>query len=455
MNLQEYGFDQSNLENTRGGIPARILATHRNRFEIISEAGTGFAHVKKSAYQAGNEAYPTTGDFVIVEWQEEGESRIVCTLPRSSYFSRRDPSSSGYGEQAIAANFDYVFIMQSLDHDFNERRLERYLTLAWQSGAIPAIILTKADTTEDHRLHIRAAERIAPYTEVIAISNTTGFGFDRLEGYLKPGKTTVLLGSSGVGKSSFVNALAHKTVMRTENVREKDGRGKHTTSHRQLIMLDNGAMVIDTPGMRELGMWKSEVALEQSFADIEHFLGQCRFSDCRHMTEPGCAIKEALQTGALSQDRWESYLKLSAEARYSEDKESFMRDKERWHKEISLFQRQLNRSDYRHQPCPDGFTCQVCGKWVSPEDAGSAHRNHCPHCLSSVHVDKRPGDRASLCRGIMEPISVWVKGNGEWALIHRCSSCGTMHSNRIAADDDAILLMSLAEKPMSAPPFPA
>lgn len=341
MNMRDYGFDYLNLSNESRAIPARIVASHRNRFEIICESGSGLAQVKTSEYQRGGEEYPTTGDFVLLEWGGESESRIVKTLPRKTYFSRRDPSSAGHREQAIAANFDYVFIVQGLDRDFNERRLERYLTLAWHSGAIPVVVLTKADTIDDPEPFLRAARQISPHTGVFAVSSLTGFGFDELDEYLEPGKTVVLLGSSGVGKSSLVNALAGGTLMKTGSVREKDGRGRHTTTCRQLHRLPCGAMLIDTPGMRELGIGDGAEALDRSFSDVEHYLGSCKFSDCQHLSEPGCAIKEALQRGDLSPERWESYLKLKAEARLNEDKEGFLRDKARWEKEISKMVRKL------------------------------------------------------------------------------------------------------------------
>lgn len=454
MNTLCYGFDTLNPPENISGMPARITAVHRNLFEIVCEAGAGFAHLKTSEYFAGGEEHPTVGDFVMLDWCEDGESRITKTLPRTTYFSRRDPSSSGHKEQAVAANFDYVFIVQSLDHDFNERRLERYLTLAWQSGAIPAVILTKADALDDCGPFIRRAEQLALGTGVFALSAHTGAGLEQIDSYLIPGKTAVLLGSSGVGKSSLINALAGKMLMATSSVREKDGRGRHTTSHRQLILLENGAMLIDTPGMRELGMWAVDEGIGQSFSDIESYFGSCKFRNCRHQDEPGCAITQAIRAGDLSQDRWESYLKLNAEARYSEDKEGFMREKRAWEKDIAKQVRRIKEGDYRHTPCVESFTCKECGSFVVPEEAGSQHRNHCPQCLSSLHVDNKPGDRASLCKGVMEPIGVWVRKNGEWAIVHRCKSCGTLNSNRIAADDNSTLLMSIAMKPLAAPPFP-
>ena len=454
MNIDKYGFRPSSIPENMAGIPARITAVHRGLFTFACDAGIGTARLKAGAYRTGDQPYPTTGDFVVVDWQEQGESLILETLPRRTLFVRRDPSASGQGEQAVAANFDYLFILQSLDRGFNPRSLERYLALAWQSGAVPAVLLTKADCLEDHAARLRAAEQLAVGVGVFAVSAATGYGLDQLGDYLKPGRTIVCLGPSGAGKSSLINALAGGKVMATADVRERDGRGRHTTTHRELILLDNGVMVIDTPGMRELGMWEAEEGLEKGFADVERFLGQCRFGDCRHQSEPGCALRAAIARGDLSQERWESYQKLEAENRFAGDKIAYLRQKEQWGKDIAKSTRNRREPDYRYIPCGESFTCVVCGAPVTPDDAGSLHRNHCPVCLSSVHVDNRPGDRASLCKGIMDPIGVWVRKDGEWAIIHRCRSCGELSSNRIAADDNSTLLMSIAMRPLAAPPFP-
>lgn len=451
MSIEKYGFKSSDMAEHKNGIIARISAVYRDIFEIVCDLGTGFARLKTGEYRWGNENIPTTGDFILVDWQENGVSRIVKTLPRKTYISRLDPSSSGHGEQGIAANFDYAFIIQSLDQNFNLRRLERYLTIAWQSGAIPAIILTKADGIEDYTTHQLAVEKLAIGVSVFAVSAKTGYGMDRLTKFLKPGKTVVFLGSSGVGKSTLVNSLAGEEVMTTNSTRVKDGRGRHTTSHRQLILLKSGVIVIDTPGMRELGMWNVSEGLGQSFFDVEKFFGQCKFSDCHHQSEPGCAIKEAIQRGELLPERWESYRKLCAEARFTSDKAGYLREKEQWHKAITKMQKIKKAPDYRMEPCTESFSCKVCGTWIAPEEAGSQHRNHCPHCLTSIHLDNHPGDRASLCKGIMDPIAVWVRKNGEWAIIHRCRSCGTIRSNRIAADDNTVLLLSIAMKPLTLP----
>lgn len=454
MNIEQYGFRRTDLPQDARGIPARITAVRRGCFEIVCDRGAGLARLAADARREDGETGPTVGDFVLLDWREDGESRILEMLPRRTRFSRRDPSSSGHGEQAVAANFDYVFILQPLGSGFRPRGLERYLSLAWQSGAVPAVLLTKADAVEDFTDQLRAAEKLAAGTGVFAVSARTGYGLDQLAGYLKPGRTVVFLGPSGAGKSTLVNALAGGEVMRTSGIREKDGRGRHTTTHRQLLLLENGMLAIDTPGMRELGMWEAEEGISRGFPDVEEHLGHCRFSDCRHQGEPGCAVAEAIRRGELSPERWESYRKLREESRLSGSKADFLREKQRRQKELSKTLRQWKKADYRHEPCMESFTCKVCGALVTPEDAGSRHRNHCPRCLSSVHVDNRPGDRASLCGGTMDPIGVWVRKDGEWALIHRCRACGALSSNRIAADDNPALLMSIAVKPLAEPPFP-
>lgn len=453
VTLETYGCPLPDIPPHAPGLLARITAVHRGRYTLICDKGRALATLKQSCYRTENACIPTVGDFVLVDWQPDGQSRILRTLPRRTYFARLDPSP-GQKEQALAANFDTVCILQSLDRDFNLRRLERYLTLAWQSGATPVVLLTKADQAKDLSASLYAAAQLAIGTEVLAISAKTGEGLSQLSKYLLPGKTLLFLGSSGVGKSTLVNALAGQAIMPTGTVRESDGRGRHTTSQRALIALQNGALVIDTPGMRELGLWDAEQGLAQSFADVEQYLGHCKFSDCRHQSESGCAIKQAIISGALSHERWESYQKLQAEMRFTSDKNGYLREKEQRFKHIAQTVRAQKQPDYRHDPCQESFTCRVCGALVTPEQTGSEHRNHCPHCLSSVHADHRPGDRASLCRGVMDPIGVWVRKNGEWALIHRCRACGALSSNRIAGDDNATLLLSIAMKPLACPPFP-
>ena len=344
MNFLDYGWDPAMMPENADGIPARITAVSRDLFQFVCEQGSGLAGLKTTEYTVGGEVFPTAGDFVLLDWQPAGESRILKTLPRKTYFSRLDHSSSGHGEQAVAANFDTVFIMQSLNRDFNVHRLERYLTLAWQSGAVPAVVLTKADLVQDYTEQLRAAEKAAIGAEVFAVSVRTGQGLSDLAERLKPRGTVVFLGSSGVGKSSLVNALAGGNVMDTGAIREDDSRGRHTTTRRQLLMLPSGVMVIDTPGMRELGMWDVTDGIGHSFADVEKFFGQCRFFDCRHQSEPGCAVKAAIERGELSAERWESYCRLKNEAKYSEDKTGYLREKQQWHKNVAKISCSLRKS---------------------------------------------------------------------------------------------------------------
>ena len=338
MNINDYGM-MPNTENLPG-IPARVTAQHKERYEIVCEHGITHARLKTKEYYVNSQDFPTTGDFVMINYIPTGDSQIIATLPRRSYFSRRDPGPIPR-DQAVAANFDYVFIMQSLNLNFNPKRLERYLTLAWQSGATPVILLTKADLVEDYWDYLTQVERVAAGVNTHVVSAHTGYGLQRLNAYLQPGNTVVFLGSSGVGKSSLVNALAGEEIMSVGDIREEDSRGRHTTTHRQLIRLKSGVMIIDTPGMRELGMWDVSEGLGDAFADVEQFLGKCRFSDCSHEREPGCAIKAAIAAGELDIGRWESYRKLSEEA---VDKAEMLRRKNEWHKGLAKFTRQRKKA---------------------------------------------------------------------------------------------------------------
>ena len=337
MNMNDYG--RIPCHDNLPGIPARVTAVHKERYEIVCCHGTTHARLKTKEYYVDQADFPTVGDFVMINYIDNGDSQILATLPRHSCFSRREPGPIPR-EQAVAANFDYVFILQSLNLDFNPKRLERYLTLAWQSGATPVILLTKADLVEDYWPYLTRVEQVAAGANTHIISAHTGYGLNRLNAYLQPGKTVVFLGSSGVGKSSLVNALAGTEIMAVNTIRQQDSKGRHTTTHRQLISLSSGAMIIDTPGMRELGMWEISEGLENAFSDVEQYLGRCRFSNCRHDKEPGCAIKAAILSGELDLSRWESYQKLQEEA---VDKAQLLLNKKQWSKNISKFTRQRNK----------------------------------------------------------------------------------------------------------------
>lgn len=348
MNIYDYGFNTDIKPENKSGTPARITAVHKGRFGIVSEFGEGFAQLKSKEYFYDGADFPTVGDFVLIDYVANGDSRITATLSRKTCFSRRDPDK-GKGEQVIAANFDYVFIMQSLNNDFNSKRLERYLTAARQSGAEPVIILTKADLSEDYLPYILETSRVAEDVEVHIVSAKTGFGLEKLSKYLEKGKTLVFLGSSGVGKSSLVNTLAGEEIMTTNGIREDDSKGRHTTTHRELIMLKNGAMIIDTPGMRELGMWDVSEGLSNAFSDVEKYASMCRFRDCKHENEPGCAVQQAIKDGNLTYIRLESYKKIKSEAQLNGSKEDFLRAKEQWHKSLRIGDKKKRKEQKKYE----------------------------------------------------------------------------------------------------------
>lgn len=324
-----------------------ITAVHRERYEVRVKEKALYARLKTSVYylDKGEDVFPTVGDNVVIEYNSMGDSLIVKTMERRSKFSRKDPDI-GKGEQTLAANFDYVFIMMSLNYDFNLKRLDRYITASWQSGGIPVIILTKADIAKEVEHKIELINKIAIGVDIYPISSVTGEGMDKLEKYLQPEKTIVFLGSSGVGKSTFSNYLLGQEIMETRGIREEDSKGHHTTTYRQLFILKNGARIIDTPGMRELGMWVVEEGMEQSFTDVYDFTRQCRFSDCTHTKEPGCAVREAIENETLTKERWNSYLKLQRESKFQAAKENRNKVKEvkAVNKAMGKFQKKYKKS---------------------------------------------------------------------------------------------------------------
>ncbi len=332
ISLENYGYTDyfskqiTEKEKELGLIPARIISIQKETYKLISERGENNGKLKGSVFYQDIElkTYPSVGDFVLIKANNQGEDIIYRVLDRRSSFSRANPSLpskiSGASAQMVATNFDYVFVMASLNHDFNLRRLERYLAAAWYSGGVPVVILTKADLCEDYEEKLVQTEAIAPGIGVHAISSHTGQGLEELNQYLKPGKTLVFMGSSGIGKSSLVNSLAREDLMKVNIIREDDSKGHHTTTYRQLFALESGAMIIDTPGMRELGIWSADEGVSEVFSDIEELIASCRFHDCSHRTEPGCAVKKALAEGTLTKSRFQSYLKLEKEARYTAKK---------------------------------------------------------------------------------------------------------------------------------------
>jgi ribosome biogenesis GTPase len=295
----------------RGFRPARVVAEHRGGYLVRSELDERLAHPRgKLRDEEIFGGMPAVGDWVAVCDAPGDRAAIEAVLPRRTKVSRKTPWLKAE-EHVLAANVDTVLLVTGLDHDFNPRRLERYLIAAWDSGASPVIVLTKLDLLDDAD-KLAEAEDVAIGVPVLSVSNLTGEGIDELRALLGAGKTFVLLGSSGVGKSTLVNRLAGRQLMATGGLRH-DGRGRHTTRHRQLFVLPNGALLVDTPGLRELQVWEGDV--DSAFADIAEIASACRFNDCAHETEPDCAIREALDSGALDSERWASYLKLQRELR--------------------------------------------------------------------------------------------------------------------------------------------
>jgi len=348
INLKDYGYAEL-APPPAGLIPGRITELQRERYTTITERGEVTAMLKGSFSHNAQlrEDLPCVGDFVLLQHNEIGVSLIAQLLPRHTKFSRADflGHKKGYVktayEQVVAANFDYVFIVTSLNRDFRINRIMRYLTQAKASGGQPIVILTKADLTDDFTPQVNEVKEIAPDVPVHAVSSHTGFGLDALNEYLKPEKTVVFMGMSGVGKSSLLNVLAGEDHMAVKETRKEDvSKGSHTTTHRQLFMLPSGAMVIDTPGMRELGLYGAEEGIRAVFSDVEELFQQCKFSNCRHETEPGCAVKTAIADGSLPQEQWDRYLAQKCETKFVDDKTAFVRDRAAWGKEMAMRSRQ-------------------------------------------------------------------------------------------------------------------
>jgi ribosome biogenesis GTPase len=309
--LDELGWDAdwaSTFEQLQDDnlFPARVAAQHRGSYVVWTSDGELRARAAGRLFYEHEvgEPIPAVGDWVGVR-----ETTITSILPRRSAFLRK---RAGFGsdEQVLAANVDIAFLLAGLDDDFSLRRLERYLTTAWDSGAVPVVVLTKTDVCADVTSAVVAVESVAIGVPVVAISNVTGEGLDELAAQLAPGRTVVLLGSSGVGKSTLLNRLSGTEVMRTAAV-AADGTGRHTTTHRELVRLPGGALVIDTPGLRELQFWEGDVGA--AFADIEALAAECRFRDCAHAREPGCAVLAAVDDGSLELDRLRSWRKFQRE----------------------------------------------------------------------------------------------------------------------------------------------
>jgi ribosome biogenesis GTPase len=309
-------WNEAERENA---VSARVIAHGRGIWRVAGDFGECPAEAAGRLRLAAEKGadWPAVGDWVAVELRDDqGRAGLIQeVLPRRSQFVRK-MAGKKIAKQVMAANVDIALLVSALDGDFNPRRVERYLTQCWESGAKPVIVLNKADATKNAHKRAQEMEKVAMAVPVCMISAKTGQGFSELEAYLAPGKTLVLLGSSGVGKSTIVNRLLGRAIQDVQQVRESDSRGRHTTTARQIFVLPGGALLMDTPGLREMQLWDADEGLLQAFADVDALATQCRFTDCGHRTEPGCAVQAAMEAGALHGRRLENWRKLQRELEF-------------------------------------------------------------------------------------------------------------------------------------------
>lgn len=328
-------------------IASRVIAQARGVWRVAGGFGECPAEAAGKLRLAAEEGadWPAVGDWVGVELRDQGSAaQIYEVLPRRSQFVRKTAGKK-IAEQVIAANVDVALLVSALDGDFNQRRVERYLTQCWESGARPVIVLNKADASERPQEKAREMEKVAMGVAVCMVSAKTGQGFDELERFLARGQTMVLLGSSGVGKSTIVNRLLGRAIQGVREVRESDSRGRHTTTARELFVLPGGALLMDTPGLRELQLWDVDEGISHTFADIESLAACCGFGNCRHDGEPGCAVQSAIDAGELALARLENWRKLQREAEFLRRKidPEARRDQKQWIKESMRGMRQMYR----------------------------------------------------------------------------------------------------------------
>lgn len=352
MKLKNIGFDdffQKHLENANYEklSVGRISAEYKENYKLFSELG-GLNAIISGKFRndcTSREDFPAVGDWVLFDYIKNGDKAIIQkVLPRKSKFSRKVAGKETQ-EQVIASNVDFAFIVCALTYDFNLRRIERYLSLIWSSGANPVVVLTKTDLCSDVQAKILEVESIAFGVDIHAVSNISTEGIEVLQKYFADNKTVVLLGSSGVGKSSLINNLTKEEIMKVNVLRNSIDKGRHTTTHKQMVLLANGGVIIDTPGIRELQLWDAEDGISKTFNDIEKLAKSCKFSNCKHTNEPDCAVQKAINDGLLDESRLESYLKVQKEQEYLINRQAQSAakvERDKWkaiHKQIKYFKK--------------------------------------------------------------------------------------------------------------------
>lgn len=325
--LNELGWNEALYAEYKDLISSytigRVAIEYKGMYKVFTEKGEFLASVSgKIMHSAeGRSDYPAVGDWVVLDNIHANDDRAVIKeiLKRKSKFSRKSAGIT-FEEQIVAVNIDTLFICMSLNQNYNLRRLERYITMAWDSGAIPVVLLTKVDLCHDADEKYLEVQATAPGVDILCISSLTGEGLEELHNYIKPGITVAFLGSSGVGKSTLINTISGEELLETQEVSSLGDRGRHTTTNRELIPLSNGSIVIDTPGMRELQLLDAGENVDTAFQDIETLASNCKFSDCSHGSEPGCAVQSAIESGDLDKNRFSSYIKLKREAEFAKRK---------------------------------------------------------------------------------------------------------------------------------------
>lgn len=331
-------------------LPARVSLEHRNYYELYTELGELTAEKSGKLFYISESStdLPAVGDWVVIKpIEKEKKAVITAVLPRRSKFSRKKAGITTE-EQIVAANVDCVFVMSSLNQDLNLRRIDRYLTLAWDNNIKPVIILSKADLCPEMYERLVEVENYFPATETHVISAIKGAGVEELNKYFEGNSTVACLGSSGVGKSTLINMLLNQQKMHVSEIGHYKDKGKHITTHRELVLVPGGGLIIDTPGMREIQIWEGGEGLSELFDDIEAIALECKFTDCRHESEPGCAIKEAIRRGKITRERFKSYKKLLGEINYFERKQNVkaqLAEKKKW-KKISVEAKKISKSKY-------------------------------------------------------------------------------------------------------------